>query len=294
MSPSSVVTATGPARAWYQPSRGFFWLLRFSCAGEFIGHGAFGILTKKEWLPYFAVAGIHAHLAYVLMPLIGVLDVTLGILAILRPMRLTILYMTCWGLWTALLRPLSGESGWETVERAPNYLVPFSLLLVMGLPWSWRSLLQLERSAMIPSSMPAVAPLPTASLPIMSASGACALQWCLRSATCGAFVGHGAYGLILRKAGWTPVFLHLGITTDTVQADHLVAAAGAVEIVLGLLALAVPGTALLILLATCKLSVECIWYPMNGKPWWEVLERTSNYVAPVALLMVMRARRTHA
>jgi hypothetical protein len=26
--------------------------------------------------------------------------------------------MAVWGLWTALLRPLSGEPFWETIERA--------------------------------------------------------------------------------------------------------------------------------------------------------------------------------
>jgi len=33
---------------------------------------------------------------------------------------------------------------------------------------------------------------------------------------------------------------------------------------------------------------------MNGKPWWEVLERTSNYLAPALQLMVMRGRATKA
>ena len=42
------------------------------------------------------------------------------------------MYMAVWGLWTALLRPLSGEPWWETIERAPNYLVPLALLFVLS------------------------------------------------------------------------------------------------------------------------------------------------------------------
>ena len=37
------------------------------------------------------------------------------------------LSLTVWGLWTASLRPLSGDSVWELVERAGNYGVPLLL-----------------------------------------------------------------------------------------------------------------------------------------------------------------------
>jgi hypothetical protein len=47
--------------------------------------------------------------------------------------------MALWGLWTATLRPLSGEPVWETIERAPNYLVPAAFLAVRGLPALWRA-----------------------------------------------------------------------------------------------------------------------------------------------------------
>ncbi|MGQ0642327.1 MAG: hypothetical protein ACT4P6_16390 [Gemmatimonadaceae bacterium] len=42
--------------------------------------------------------------------------------------------MAVWGLWTALLRPLSGEPFFDTIERAGNYGVPLALLLLSGLP----------------------------------------------------------------------------------------------------------------------------------------------------------------
>lgn len=122
--------------------RTLFWLLRLACSLEFIGHGAFGIITKAVWVPYFGVVGIPERWAYRLMPVVGSVDITLGFLVLLKPIRAALLYMAVWGLWTALLRPLSGESFWEVIERAPNYLVPLALLYLRGLPRSWRELFQ--------------------------------------------------------------------------------------------------------------------------------------------------------
>src|SRR5947207_10742670 len=99
------------------------WLLRLACGLEFIGHGAFGVMTKAAWVPYFGTLGIPEDWAYRLMPAIGSVDIALGSLVLLKPIRAALLYMTIWGLWTALLRPLSGEPFWETIERAPNYLI---------------------------------------------------------------------------------------------------------------------------------------------------------------------------
>ena len=52
-------------------------------------------------------------------------DITLGILALIAPTRAGLLYMGCWGFFTALLRPLAGEGGWEFLERSYNFGVPF-------------------------------------------------------------------------------------------------------------------------------------------------------------------------
>jgi hypothetical protein len=118
-----------------------YWLLRIACGLEFIAHGAFGIITKAAWVPYFGVAGIPERWAYKLMPVVGSFDIFLGFLVLLKPIRAVLIYMAIWGLWTALLRPLSGESFWEAIERAPNYLVPLALLYLRGLPRSWKDLL---------------------------------------------------------------------------------------------------------------------------------------------------------
>src|SRR3954449_11452553 len=85
------------------------WILRIGLAGCYIGHGAFGIMTKAAWLPYFAVGGIGESLAWKLMPVVGAMDIVIGVFALLRPCRALLVWAVAWTVWTALLRPLSGE-----------------------------------------------------------------------------------------------------------------------------------------------------------------------------------------
>jgi hypothetical protein len=116
-----------------------YWMLRIACAAEFIGHGAFGIITKADWVPYFGVVGIPPELAWKLMPVIGTVDIALGLLVcFVRPFRIVLLYMTIWGFWTATLRPLAGEPIWEFIERVPNWAIPLAFLCLRGWPCSRR------------------------------------------------------------------------------------------------------------------------------------------------------------
>lgn len=118
-----------------------YWLLRVACAAEFIGHGAFGIITKAAWLPYFGVVGIPAEWGWRLMPVIGTVDIALGlVVGLIRPARVVLLYMVFWGLLTATMRPLAGEPIWEFLERAPNWAIPLTFLWVRGFPSSRREL----------------------------------------------------------------------------------------------------------------------------------------------------------
>ena len=111
------------------------WILRISVAGEFIGHGVFSIQGKKEWVGWFAKFGVvDAGIATQLLFLIGVIDIALAILILIRPVRIALLYMVFWGFWTALLRPMVGMPIWDFIERWANWGAPLALLLLIGWP----------------------------------------------------------------------------------------------------------------------------------------------------------------
>ena len=106
--------------------------LRIACAMCFIGHGAFGIITKAVWCNYFALFGIGKVMAYRLMPLLGTIDIIMGILLLFKPLRALMVWLVVWGIMTALCRPLSGEPIAEFIERAGNYGAPLCLLFLAG------------------------------------------------------------------------------------------------------------------------------------------------------------------
>lgn len=98
----------------------------------FIGHGAFGIITKQIWCNYFAVMGIGHDDAYRLMPVVGIIDILMGISMLVYPTRVIAGWLVIWGLITASFRPISGEPFAELIERAGNFGAPFVLLLIQG------------------------------------------------------------------------------------------------------------------------------------------------------------------
>ncbi|OGZ45541.1 MAG: hypothetical protein A3C84_04160 [Candidatus Ryanbacteria bacterium RIFCSPHIGHO2_02_FULL_48_12] len=119
------------------------WTLRISVAGEFIGHGVFALQAKKDWVGWFAQFGVSdAGTATQLLFMIGLMDIALAILILLRPVRLALLWMVLWGFWTALLRPLVGLPVWDFVERWANWGAPLALLLLVGWPRSLREWLK--------------------------------------------------------------------------------------------------------------------------------------------------------
>lgn len=107
------------------------WILRIAVAGEFIGHGVFALQGKKAWLGWFSRFGIFdLSLATQLLLFIGIVDITLAILILIKPIRLVLLWMVFWGFWTALLRPIVGESIWDFVERWANWGAPLALFFL--------------------------------------------------------------------------------------------------------------------------------------------------------------------
>lgn len=115
------------------------WILRISVAGEFIGHGVFALQGKKEWIGWFAKFGVaDTATATQLLFFVGVIDVILALLILIKPVRIVLLWMVFWGFWTALVRPLVGMPVWDFVERWANWGAPLALLLVVGWPRTLR------------------------------------------------------------------------------------------------------------------------------------------------------------
>jgi hypothetical protein len=106
--------------------------LRIAAAMCFIGHGAFGIITKAIWCNYFALFGIDKVHAYQLMPVLGSVDILMGIILLFRPFRAVVVWLVVWSIITASCRPFSGEPFAEFIERAGNYGAPLALLVLAG------------------------------------------------------------------------------------------------------------------------------------------------------------------
>jgi hypothetical protein len=121
-----------------EPAHNIHVTLRIAAALCFIGHGAFGIITKPIWCNYFAVFGVGHDMAYRLMPVLGTVDILMGLSILLYPTRAVFGWLVMWGLVTASLRPLSGEPVGELLERAGNFGAPLALLLLSdrGSWWS--------------------------------------------------------------------------------------------------------------------------------------------------------------
>jgi len=67
---------------------------------------------------------------------IGLVDITVAVLVLVKPIRVALLWAIIWGFWTALLRPLVGMPIWDFVERWANWSAPLALLVYYGWPKS--------------------------------------------------------------------------------------------------------------------------------------------------------------
>ena len=242
-------------------TRGAYWTLRLGAAACFIGHGAFGIMTKEAWVPYFGFVGIPADWAFRLMPVVGAVDIAVGLTVLFAPRPIVLAYMVGWALWTAMLRPLTGESAFETLERAGNYGVPLALLLLTGVPRAWRDWFR-------PTPSPSSLPLPLV-MRVLLVSTALLL------------FGHGG----LAAQGKPLLASHLGFAGLSPAALPLV---GFAEMSAALLLLAAPSAPLLLGIAAWKLSTEAL-FPIAGAPVWEFIERAGSYAAPIALALLLMA-----
>lgn len=107
------------------------WVLRIGVAGEFIGHGVLALQGKAQWIGWIVkLLGVTTDQATSLLQFIGFADLVTACIVLLIPVPAILLWAAIWGFWTALLRPLVGESIWDFIERWANWAAPLALLIM--------------------------------------------------------------------------------------------------------------------------------------------------------------------
>ncbi len=248
------------------PGPRFLWTLRVGAAACFIGHGALGLNQTSAWTSYFAVVGIDPARAVGLMPWVGAFDGAMALSVLFRPVRAVVAYMFLWSMWTALLRPLAGESVWETVERAGNFGVPLALALCLrggGLP-AWLGGAFHER---------------------LEGPRCAAVAWILRLTTVLLLLGHGTLQLAVRKPMFCAQYAMLGLPGAAIEPY-----VGGLEIALAFAVLLRPSRGLLFGILGWKLATEALC-PLAGLPLWVFIEHGGSYAAPLALALLTPAPR---
>ena len=115
-------------------------ILRVGVFGTFLGHGVFALGVKQSWIPFLTTVGFTTDTAIEFMPVIGVVDLIIALLALIKPMRVVFLYAFVWAFATAFMRPIVGLPIWDFVERASNWAVPLAILYLRGFPKTFKEL----------------------------------------------------------------------------------------------------------------------------------------------------------
>lgn len=247
------------------------WILRIGACMCFVGHGAFGVITKAAWVPFFHALGItNDPVAYRLMPIIGTNDIIMGLFVLLSPCRIVLAWMTVWAVFTAFLRPMAGQGYWEVLERAGNYGIPFAFLVMSGWAKSWRGWFE------------PILPRPS---PEPDAARMAKVAMVLRVAIALLLIGHAGYGAFMHKKMLADQYASVGFAGFPGGAAALVSSVGWFELVLGVAVLLAPLPPLLMFIFLWKIATEML-YPATGDPFWEFVERGGSYAAPLALFVL--------
>lgn len=102
--------------------------MKIGVAGEFVGHGLLAIGGKQDWISWIVqLIHVDAPTATTLLLLIGISDVIVALIILIKPVRLVLLWAAFWGFWTALIRPIVGVGWLDFVERFANFGAPLAL-----------------------------------------------------------------------------------------------------------------------------------------------------------------------
>lgn len=173
------------------------------------------------------------------------MDITLGLIILLNPRRSVLLFLTFWGLWTALMRPLAGQGWWELLERGGNYGVPFAFLMLSGWgrtagDWFGRIREQAATEVTIEN-----------------------LKLILRISTALLLIGHGGFGAFMHKEMLLDHYASIGISDALLNPQSFGIMLGWFEIILGVAVLIKPLRSLLLFIFFWKIGTELL-YPISA------------------------------
>jgi len=107
------------------------------------------------------------------------------------------------------------------------------------------------------------------------------IEWILRIAIFGTFLGHGVLALQLKSSFLTLIEGMTGISGSL--AENLLLTIGIVDIITAIFAIVYPFR-LLLIWATVWSFLTALARPVSGEPVWDFVERWANWGAPLALL----------
>lgn len=279
------------------------WTLRVSLALCFIGHGAWGLVNKAGWLPFFASQGIEPELAWNLQRPIGVFDIAMGCLLLWKPRRIVVMWMFLWALWTAILRPLAGNltkvkvegewtvqlatdsmnvprmQTWEFWERAGNWGPAFLLLLMGGafLMTSSKSWLQPYRE------------------PLLTKDKMDGIFWLCRFLVAALLIGHAGFGFAAHKAMLIEHWQSIGVDADVAFISQV----GYFELALGFIVFFLPLRPIVWFVLVWKLVTELLYIPHDSNAGmgiiniFETVERFGDFGLPAVMLFIIGYRKAN-
>jgi uncharacterized membrane protein YphA (DoxX/SURF4 family) len=212
------------------------------------------------------VFGIGHALSAQLMPVVGIIDILMGISLLIYPTRAVLVWLAAWGIVTALCRPLSGEPFAEFIERAGNFGVPLTLLVLCGGIRNIRGWF----SPLHPDV-------------IIDKSTLANIIVCLRVVVFLLLIGHGCLNLIEKPAIMNQ-YTALGFTNPA-NAARIV---GLFELLAGCMVLIKPIRPVLFAILVWKMGSELFY------PHWELfewVERGGSYGAILALWFALPGHR---
>ena len=115
------------------------------------------------------------------------------------------------------------------------------------------------------------------------------VEWVLRIAVAGEFIGHGVFA-IQGKKDWVGWFSQFGVS-DPGAATQLLLIIGVLDIAFAILVLIRPVRLVLLWMVFWGFWTALL-RPIVGMPVWDFVERSANWGAPLALLLLIGWPRT--